>query len=431
MKISCLESQIQEITKCRDRASLEVWQLEQIRSNLSQAKSSSRFYRKLFANVDPSALNNFSDFAQLPMTTPDQLRDAPMDWLCCSQAEVSRIITLKTSGTTAQPKRVFFNDYDQQRTVDFFDKGMHEMVSPGDKVLVLMPGAQPGSVGDLLARGLTQAGIGSVIAGPVSDVVACYEQLRETGCNCIVGIPVQVLALAQYGASLPAEQRAHLKSVLLSADTAPAALIARTAKLLDCPVFNHFGMTEMGFGVAVECGARAGCHIREADILVEVVDPETGHPLPLGEIGEFVFTTLRQQAMPFFRYRTGDLGYLAADPCPCGSYIRRMIPLGGRRTNRLTLPGGDTLTLWDLDEILFSLDGVVDYTVKLEGASLHLTLFGIVPPDPEAIRNELYSRGGQALLGDCPLTIESTFVKGFRNGGMQKRSVQAPGKESV
>lgn len=423
MKRSFLQDQITQITGCTNRSELEIWQIERVRLCAARARENSRFYHTLYRDIDLDSLASLRDLPLLPLTDADQFRKRPLDFLCCGQTKVSRVVTLKTSGTTSSPKRIYFSPDDQERTVAFFACGMQEAVSAGDRVMVLMPATQPGSVGDLLIKGLARIGVSSVPAGPVRDIRTSYQLLRETGCTCIVGIPIQVLALAQYGTMLPPEQRAQLKSVLLSADATPPALVAQVQRLLDCPVFTHFGMTEMGFGVAMECRALQGCHIREADILVEVIDPATGIPLPLGQTGEFVFTTLRQEAMPFLRYRTGDLGYLAPDLCPCGSFIRRMIPQGGRKISQIPLPDGQALTLWDTDQVLFACDGVTDYTLRLEEDTLHLSVSGLTPPNPEAIRSALFESPLAPLLSQYTLRINTGIVQGFQNGGMQKRSL--------
>ena len=96
-------------------------------------------YREHLRAVRPEDICTREDLARIPFTTADQLRADPQRWLCCGGAEVERVVTLKTSGTTASPKRIFFRREDEERTVDFFAHGMGELVSPGDRVLILMP----------------------------------------------------------------------------------------------------------------------------------------------------------------------------------------------------------------------------------------------------------------------------------------------------
>ncbi|HOO90690.1 MAG TPA: hypothetical protein PLA74_07685, partial [Syntrophales bacterium] len=132
-----------------------------------------------------------------------------------------------------------------------------------------------------------------------------------------------------------------------------------------CDVFNHYGMTEMGLGGGVECEALAGYHIREADLLIEIVDPETGESLHDGEWGEIVFTTLTREGMPLIRYRTGDISRFIPAPCPCGTVLKRLEPVFERMSWKITLYSGDILTIGDLDDALFPLCGILDFTAAV------------------------------------------------------------------
>ena len=116
----------------------------------------------------------------------------------------------------------------------------------------------------------------------------------------------------------------------------------------------------MGLGGGVECQARRGYHLREADLLFEVVDPATGRPLPEGETGEVVFTTLTRRGMPLIRYRTGDLSHFIPGPCPCGAALRTLARVEGRIANRVAIGAYGVLTLAELDEALFAVSGVTD-----------------------------------------------------------------------
>jgi phenylacetate-coenzyme A ligase PaaK-like adenylate-forming protein len=182
--------------------------------------------------------------------------------------------------------------------------------------------------------------------------------------DCLVGIPTQVLGLAgdENADTIPA---GLIKSVLLSADYAPAALVDELRRAWQCRVFGHYGSTEMGFGGGVECEAFAGYHLREADLLFEIVDPASGRSLPDGELGEIVFTTLPREAMPLIRYRTGDLSRFLPHACPCGTMLRRLEKVRGKVHDMVSLRTGDWLSIVDLDEVLFALPGIVNYKALL------------------------------------------------------------------
>src|SRR5262249_28781599 len=106
-------------------------------------------------------------------------------------------------------------------------------------------------------------------------------------------------------------------------------------------------------------------HLREADLYTEIIDPETGQPVADGIPGEVVFTTLTRQGMPLVRYRTGDRARMLPDPCPCGTLLKRLGRVQGRIEVDLRLRQGLSVTMAALDETLFPLAGVLDFTAEL------------------------------------------------------------------
>jgi phenylacetate-coenzyme A ligase PaaK-like adenylate-forming protein len=132
-----------------------------------------------------------------------------------------------------------------------------------------------------------------------------------------------------------------------------------------CAVYDHYGATEMGLGGGVDCRARSGYHAREADLYFEIVDPVTGRPVPDGETGEVVFTTLTREAMPLVRYRTGDMSRFVPGPCGCGTVLKRMAHIDERVAGRITLPGGATVCQGDFDEALLLIEGLDDFKVLI------------------------------------------------------------------
>jgi phenylacetate-CoA ligase len=349
-------------------------QLAALRETVAHAKAHSPFYAERLRAVGVQDLRSLDDLPLLPFTTADDLRAQGARLHCVPAGEVERIVTLPTSGTSGEPKRIAFSVADQQLTIDFFRWGMSVFTGQRDRVLILLPGERPGSVGELLARGLDQLGATPLPYGPVSDVADALDRLEGEQATVVVGIPVQVLALARR--SVAQGRRAPVRSVLLSTDHVARAVVAAIEQAWDCRVYNHYGATEMGLGGGVDCAAHAGLHLREADLLFEIVDPASGAPLAAGEEGEIVFTTLTREAMPLVRYRTGDLGRFTAEPCPCGSSLRLLAPVRERLDGVATLAGGERLSLADADEALFALDDVLDFRARLSvnGSEERLTV---------------------------------------------------------
>jgi phenylacetate-coenzyme A ligase PaaK-like adenylate-forming protein len=155
---------------------------------------------------------------------------------------------------------------------------------------------------------------------------------------------------------------------LLSTDYVPNSIVAELEQVFGCAVFQHYGMTEMGYGGGVECDAHDGYHLREADLFVEVIDPITGNLQPDGAVGEVVFTTLTRNAMPLIRYRTGDLARLIPVACPCGSSLRRLGKVRGRVAGEVRIGSSMSLSMADFDEAIFSIPGVLNFQVEVVAA---------------------------------------------------------------
>jgi phenylacetate-CoA ligase len=225
----------------------------------------------------------------------------------------------------------------------------------------------------LLLRALARMDVQGIVHGFVQDPVRTVQEITEKRIDCLVGIPVHVLSLVRHRGGAPVPP-GLIKSVLLSSDYVPQAIVDEVAQVWRCPVFEHYGMTEMGLGGGVQCSAHEGYHLREADLLFEIIDPGTGQPVPDGETGEVVFTTLTRKGMPLIRYRTGDLARFIPGPCPCGTMLKRMDRIQGRLKGAVVLDEGHQFSISDLDEVVFAVAGVLDYGAEVytEEGKAHL-----------------------------------------------------------
>ena len=355
--VDALTARRLNLTPPLDRNRIEAAQMAALRRTVVHAQANSPWYRQRL-DIHARDLRGREDLSRLPLLSAGELAAHADELLCVSRGDVARVMTLHTSGSTGAPKRIFFTRADLEDTLEFFREGMAALAGGRDKVLVLLPFDRPDSTGDLLIRAL--AGSGASASGywpPDSDMAEC---VLKNGFSCVVGLPQHLLALS-YG--LP---RGAVRTMLLCSDYAPSALRERMENICGCETFVHYGATETGLGGGVECAAHDGCHMREADLLVEIVEPESGRPLPDGAEGEVVVTTLNRQAMPLIRYRTGDTARLTRTVCRCGGATARIYGIRGRR-NLVRLDGG-TLDSQTLDDALFALEGVLDYRAMLLGA---------------------------------------------------------------
>lgn len=331
------------------------------RRTMAYAKSNSRFYRRLFQDIDVDGVRTADDLLSVPCTSEADLAGNELDFLCVNQKEVSRVVTVPTTGTSGRQKRISFADADRHSSMIFIEVGFRTLVTPPATMLVLMSGTTEGSIGKTVEKTLAPIGIETHIYGAIGDVADAYEYMLRCKPHTIVGIPHQMAALSRYGRQFGNPEKDHIKSVLLSADDIPESLRRSISELWQCNVFNHYGMTEFGIAGGVECEAFCGYHTRDCDLLFEIVDQDASG------MGEIVFTTLDREAMPFIRYRTGDLGRFTTTPCPCGSPLKRIERVFGRKRNTLRLITGDTVNLSDVGDAVFADSHAVDYECTLCG----------------------------------------------------------------
>lgn len=334
-------------------AAVRARQLELLNADLCHMALHSPLYRQRLAGVGRWSaaglrpLHDLSELAELPFTTADNLRPGEA-LLCVSRDEVARMVTVSTSGSTGAPKRLAFSDVELARTRDFFAVGMAQMVTAGQHVAVLLPGAhRPRGITDLLAGSLAPQGVRVTACMDLADLLLCVpEQAPEGAAARLAAVRAawQTLAAtapAGLGLVLLPRQMAclwrafpqtppGLCAALCAADWLDPGLRRQVEQGWDCLVLDHYGSTESAFAGAVQCRCREGRHVRALDLLLEIVHPVTGKVLPAGETGELVITTLQRRAMPLLRYRTGDMASLLDGPCACGSPLPRLGPVLGR-----------------------------------------------------------------------------------------------------
>ena len=302
----------------------------------------------------PRQVSSLDALSCLPFTTPQMLSEHPGRYLATSQAQVSRVISGATSGTTGPAKRVFYTERDCRHTVGFFVAGISEMLLPGEKCLIAFPFSGAFGLGDLIARAVESLGAIPIRGCFGTCWAEAARQIEKTGATAYIGFPVPLLGLLRLYPGLP------IRRALVSGDACPAGVMEQLESLLEGPLYPHYGSRECGLGGAVTCPALEGMHLRENHIIAEIVDSQ-GRVLPQGAYGELVITTVGLEAMPLIRYRTGDYTRFLP-PCPCGGVTRRIGPVSRFE---------GVISMEALDSVLFSVPTLVDYTARYENG-LHI-----------------------------------------------------------
>ncbi len=405
------------------RADLERAQGARLRAVFLWAQARSRFYRRRLAGCAAPA--GVGDLAALPFTAAADLAADPLALVCVPQGEIDRVVTLETSGTSGNPKRLFFTAADQESTLAYFRSGLSQMVAATDRVQVLLPQGRPGGLGDLLDRALRSIGLRARFAEAMPDDAS----FRRAPPDLVIGAPVQVLELARRTGGCAGGVRA----VLLCADRVPEGVAERLAAAWGCEVFEDWGMTEMGYGGGVDCRAHDGRHLQEGDFLFEIVDPASGRAVPDGEFGEVAFTTLSRRGMPLIRYRTGDISRILPGRCGCGSPLRRLDRIAMRIGDRVGCCGG--VTLGEIDDALFGLAGVADVRAGFcAGTPGRLRLEVVAPGAAAGIEADLLAALDRvaplrAARADGGLAVELVVTGDPPGpvGGKRRLRVEAPG----
>jgi phenylacetate-CoA ligase len=321
-----------ESTECMPRPELEQRQLQKLRERLHHVQARSPFYRRKLeaAGIRPDDIQNMDDVRRIPLTEKDELRESQAahppwgDFGCIKPEEAVRVF--QTSGTTGQPVRVMLNGKDWFE--NYYEQFMRMRCGFGltEKDVLFVPfnyGLYVAWWGFQAA--MEKAGLMIIPGGGMTSKDRLRAMLNWEA-TAICGTPSYLMYLAETarknGIDLPASS---IKKVIAAGE--PGASVPTTKKSIEtmwgAECFDDIGSTEISnFGY--ECVHHCGTHVAEDMFIAEVLDPQTGAPLPDGETGELVLTNLCCESMPLIRYRMLDLVKFNREPCSCGRTMLRL-----------------------------------------------------------------------------------------------------------
>lgn len=368
-----------------DDALFDEYKLWQLKKTVRRVRTKSPFYRRLFekAGVTEDDLHSLADIAKLPFTFPADLAGTSYSLLCTSQGEVEKPVTFYSSGSTGTKKRIFFSMADIQKILDFLPRGMNTVIGRDEaRVLVFLQNSQGRGIGSILAQSLNAFGMQGWTADLQDSTDDILRATVEHKINVWFGDAITI-----YRATRVLEKQADLRSlgmqcIFITMSNIPQSMIDYLHSAWGCRVSTHYGLTESGWGLAVDCDVCPGYHYDELDHIVEVVDPETGGPVPEGQEGEVVLTNISRECMPLIRYRTGDIATLTRSVC--GSHLMTLGHIR-RRKEGATEYNGHYIYPALFDEVLFSTDGLLDYRIFLEGGRISLEVEVLDEADFDAV----------------------------------------------
>jgi phenylacetate-CoA ligase len=324
------------------RKKLAKLQLKRLQKSLAHAYANVAHYRARFdaAGVKPKHLKSLDDLARFPFTVKDDLRaNYPFNMFAVPRDQVVRVHA--SSGTTGKPTVVGYTRDD---------------ISMWATLMARSIAAAGGRPGDILHNaygyGLFTGGLGAHYGGerlgctvtPMSggNTEKQIVLLQDFGARVLCATPSYALNIAEVAEAEGVDLAAGpLQIGVFGAEPWSEAMRAELDQRLGIRAVDIYGLSEiLGPGVAAECvEERAGLHGWEDQFLFEVIDPESGAPLPMGESGELVITTLTKQALPMIRYRTRDITRLSTEPCSCGRTHVRILRVTGRNDDMLIIRG--------------------------------------------------------------------------------------------
>ena len=342
------------------REALEAIQLRRLQALVERVYNLVPFYRRKFdeAGVKPGDIRTLKDLQRLPFTTKQDLRDNyPFGMFAVPMEQVVRIHA--SSGTTGKPTVVGYT----QRDIRTWSELMARTLSAA--------GVHRGDiVHNAYGYGLFTGGLGfhygieylgaSVIPVSGGNTKRQIMLLQDFGPTVITCTPSFLLHLYDVAKDMGVDfAKLKLRVAICGAEPWSEAMRQEIEKKLHLDAVDIYGLSEIiGPGVSVEClEAKNGLHLFEDHFLPEIIDPNTLEPLPPGEVGELVITTLTKEAFPMVRYRTRDISVLYPEPCRCGRTLVRMGRIMGRTDDMLIIRGVNVFPS-QIEAVLMEIQGV-------------------------------------------------------------------------
>lgn len=313
-------------------------QFELIKKNLKVLTSKECFYKEKFKGIDIDSIQSQEDFEKLPFTWKGDLRDAyPLGLQVVPDEEIVRIHS--SSGTTGTPIIIPYTQKDVDDWANMFAR-CYEMagITARDRVHIT-PGYGLWTAGIGFQLGAERLGAMTIPMGP-GNTDKQLRMMQDMKSTVLCATSSYALVLAEEITKRKLKDRMYLKKGVIGSERWGEKMRTRISEELGVQIYDIYGLTEVyGPGIAMSCEHECGMHYWDDYVYFEIVDPKTGEPLPDGEIGELVITTLCKEGAPLIRYRTHDLTRIIPGECPCGSKYPRIDTLMGRTDDMVKVKG--------------------------------------------------------------------------------------------
>ena len=327
--------------ECADRETMRALQLEKLQKTVKHEYDNVPAYRKKMdeAGVKPEDIKVLEDIQKLPFTTKEDLAENyPTGLFAKPMSEIVRVHA--SSGTTGKPKIAGYTRGDLDIWAECVARAMASAGQDENSIVQVAYGYGlfTGGLGAHIGAEKIGATVIPMSSGNTKKQIMFMKDMKSTAIACTPSYALTIAeGLANEGVD-PSELR--LQSGIFGAEPWTEGMKDSIEKGLGIKAYDIYGLTEIvGPGVSISCDENNGMHIQEDYFFPEIIDPDTLKPLPDGEVGELVFTTLGKEGFPMIRYRTRDLCYLMRDKCACGRTTVRMGKILGRTDDMMIIRG--------------------------------------------------------------------------------------------
>ena len=349
------------------RSRLEKLQMERLQQTLARCMRIP-FYKQRFAacGLRPEDIRTLDDVRKLPFTTKQDLRDNyPFGLSAVPLEEVVRLHS--SSGTTGTPTVILHTQHDLDEWANAVARCLYMVGLRKGDIFQNSSGYGMFTGGLGFQYGAERLGMLTVPAA-AGNTKRQIKFITDFGTTALHAIPSYAGRLYEVMEEMGIDPRrdTRLRTLIIGAEPHSDEQRRRIEQMLGVKAYNSFGMSEMcGPGVAFECPEQNGLHIWEDYYIVEIGDPQTLEPVPDGEVGELVLTTINREAMPLLRYRTRDLTRILPGECPCGRHHKRLDRMKGRSDDMMILKGVNIFPI-QIENILMQFRELgTDYLITL------------------------------------------------------------------
>lgn len=342
------------------REALEALQLKRLQQVVQRVYHTVGFYKRAFdeAGVAPDDIRTLDDIRRLPFTVKQDLRDNyPFGLFTVPMSNIVRLHA--SSGTTGKPTVVGYTRRDIEIWSNLMARSFVAAGLTSNDVIhnAYGYGLFTGGLGAHYGAERLGASVIPMSGGSTKKQIMILQDFGPTAICCT---PSYALYLAEQGEEMGVDMRSlRLRVGILGAEPWSERMRQEIEDRMGIKALDIYGLSEIiGPGVAIECAeGRDGLHIFEDHFIVETINPVTGEPVPYGEPGELVFTSLTKEAFPLIRYRTRDLSRLMEEPCKCGRTHVRMARISGRSDDMLIIRGVNVFPS-QIESVLLGIEGL-------------------------------------------------------------------------